>query len=334
MSQTLNINNYARNNVMQNTRLTSAIAAGVTALPVQNNLGFSANDYFIIGSFGEDTTELLSVGSVTGQLTITASAATTIAHAAYDYVTKLFGNQVRIYRAANSNNLQPLDSAFTVLTTVDITPDRNFTQYTDGIGNSNYWYKFTYYNSAANAETDLGDSKAVRGGSSGDYCSLDDIRGEAGFKYAPYITDGMIDLKRQAAQDEINGTLQGFYQVPFSVPINPFIADICTRLAAGLLLVEQYGQINVQNTADGQKKIDEARADLTRLATKQVELIDTAGNTMAEAGSTGGVSSWPDATTNAALATGSVDVSTMTEGQDAGHAFKRQDILGYGSRQY
>lgn len=301
MSQTLNITNYGPNNIIETTRLNAALAADSSSVGVTNTDGFVLNDYFAIGTLGADATELLVVSSVTAPNTITPTAHNLLGHPAYDYVTKLFGNQIKVYRAADVTGLQPADSDFTPVATINIQVDQPYTQYTDTGGGAGYWYKYTYYNQQTTAETNLADSKAVRGGSSGDYCSIYDIRIQAGFKNAPYVTDDLIDAKRQAAQDEINATLNGFYTVPFTTPINPFIADICKRLAAGLLMVEQYSAVSSTPTqVNGEKMMQDARADLQKLATKQIELTDTTGQSIAGAGSTGAIEGWPDDTTASA----------------------------------
>lgn len=333
MSQTLNINNFGPTNLVQQTRLSAVTPASSATLGVLNNAGISANDFIAVGTLGSDTTELLTVQSITGENTITPTAHSTLDHAAYDYVNKLFGNKIKVYRAPNVNGLQPDDTDFASIATIDIQIDRAYTQYTDATGDNTFWYKFTYFNSTLSSETNLADSKSVRGGSTGDYCSIYDIREEAGFKNAPYVTDPMIDAKRQAAQDEINGTLHGFYTVPFTAPINPFISDICRRLAAGLLLIEQYSAISATSTANGTAKVTAARADLQALAMKEKVLVDTTGASMAQPGSTGGVSSWPDATTDATSG-GTVVPTVLGEGQDGGHVFRRRDMLGYTTRKY
>jgi len=334
MSQTLNINNFNSSNTVQTTRLSVVTPADTSPIDVLNTSGFGVDDYIALGTPGSEGTELCQISAVSSDTALALSANTALDHPAYDYVTRLFGNQIKVYRAADTNGLQPPDSDFSAIATIDLQVDQAYTQYTDTDGSDAYWYKFTYYNSQNATETNLADSKAARGGSYGDYCSIQDIRIEAGFQTAPYVTDAMIDAKRQAAQDEINGTLHGFYTVPFTAPINPFISDICKRLAAGLLLLEQYGQMNAQTTANGDQKVKGARADLNALATKQKVLVDTTGTSMAQAGSTGGVSSWPDGTTDGTNPDGSIDVSALGEGQDAGHAFRRRDVLGYTERQY
>jgi hypothetical protein len=231
----------------------------------------------------------------------------------------LLGTQVKIYRAPNDPtvNLQPADTAFAPLTTISIAYNSSLSKYSDATGSNAYWYKFTYYDPDTSTETDLADSKSVRGGGSGNYTTLDAIRQEAGFIGAPFISDVTIAEKRAAAEDEINGTLHEIYPVPFAAPVNAFIASIATRLAAGLLLLEEYPEATAASGVSGQAKVDDARLDLDRLILKEVVLTDATGTSTALPGSTGGVSGWPDDSTT-----------------DAPRLFHMSDIQGYYGRQF
>lgn len=318
MAQTIDIPNFSTNNLIQQTRIAANVAAGVATVSVQNNAGFSAADFVIVGTPGDDSTEMLTILSKAGANSITFTANLALKHSLYDFLNSLFGDKIVVYRAANATGIQPADTEFAVIDTISIQADQAYTRYTDATGSSGYWYKFTYKNSSSLSESNLADSKAVRGGGTGDYCSIAAIREEAGFKFANFITDEMIDVKRQAAQDEINGTLHGFYVVPFQVPINQFITDICRRLAAGLLLLEQYGEINTTETSSGKSKRDGARADLAALAEKQKVLTDQTGQSLALPGATGGISGWPNASTD----------STARSSGGAPRLFRMGDIQG------
>lgn len=300
--QTLNLPNYKASNILQATRLTAITPKASAVLAVQNNAGFIGGDFIILGTPGAETTELLTVSTITDGATITPTASTVFDHPAYESISKLFGSQIKVYRAPNVTGLPPDISTFVFIdgATVNLDIDRAYTQYTDSAGGSGYWYRFTYFNPTTSAETNLSDSNAVRGGSVGDYCSIEDIRGEAGFANAPYITGTKIDGKRQAAQAEINGTLAGYYTVPFTPPINPFISDICKRLAAGLLLLQEYPHSAHPTNAKGQAKVDGARADLQKLVHPEESgsvLIDDNGNSIALPNANTSASGWPNKTT-------------------------------------
>lgn len=296
MSQNLTIDNYDDINIKDTARLDADSIAGAASLTVRDSAGTLANDYILVGTPGSFTSEIAKVSAIPSSTQYTLTPAAIYAHTRFDTIKVLFGNQIKIYRAANTNGLQPADSSFATIATIPISANDLQTNYTDAVGSNAYWYKFTYYNSTSTNETSLADSRAARGGGSGAYCSLEDIRVEAGFKNATYITDSMIESKRQEAQSIIDTSLGGLYTVPFAVPINPFIAGITKRLAAGYLLLQQYGSFGTLNTQNGQSKVDKAMADLKWLQSSQGTLKDANGASQVNSGS-GGMKGIPNATT-------------------------------------
>jgi hypothetical protein len=172
----------------------------------------------LVGNPGAEGSEVLAVSAVNSDQVGVTVGATKLKHLQNEPVAKLYGNQAKIYRAPNTTGLEPADGSFTLLATVTLEPDQPSTTYVDATGGDGYWYKYTYFNSQNSNETDKTQSIAARGegDSSGNYCTVDEVRGQAGFKNARYITDDLIDEKRKAAQDEINAALGGYYAVPFS----------------------------------------------------------------------------------------------------------------------
>jgi hypothetical protein len=318
--QTLTLNNFGPANLKEQTRLSHKVAAGANALPSTNVQGFSTGDLALVGLRGDDASEIVTIdaGVTTGSIPITSPLKRE--HVAFEYVTKIFGDKIRIYRASNVDGTQPGDGAFTLLTTADIDFDQMATEYTDNAGGAGYWYKFTYFNSATSAETAIADSNSARGGGSENYVALIEIRKEAGFEFATYISDEDIDTARQTAQAEVNGALSGVYTVPFKAPVNAWVVDITKRLAAGLLLKRQYGTMSSQSNINGASKIKEARADLMNLANKQSVLTSVDGTSIALPGSVGGVGGWPDDST--------------AEGSHEPRQFSMRDIHGYNGRKW
>ena len=324
MPATFTIPNFSQTNIKGSTKLSAITLAGATSLPVQNSAGFANGNFIVTGALGAEGAELNTVNAVVTSTTALPIAAASFKHSQYEAVSLLFGNQIKIYRAPNVDGSVPADTNFTLLTVTPLTiaPDSNQTSYTDPAGSNGYWYKFTYYNSASTAETALSDAVASRGNVA-HYAGLDDIRNEAGFAKSPYVTDNLISLKRDAAEAEVNGALTGIYSLPLTAPINPFIADITTRLAAGLLMSEQYGMYSgASNDTNGVNKLAAARADLLRIQNKSLELTDTAGNDTAITGT--GFAAWPNSSTASAQPT------------DGGgyRNFRISDVQGYESRQY
>lgn len=284
MSTTLKIDNFASINVKERTSLAVDINAAATSLTLVNNNNIVASDYILVGRPGSETGEIRVAASVSGA-TILVTNAITLHHDAYEDVTALIGNQINIYRAPNTNNLQPADGTFTKLATVNIDPDQLSTTYTDANGGDGYWYKFTYFNQTNLAETSLSDSGAARGGGVGNYATLDDIRSAAGFEKNYNISDSYIDGFRRSAQDQVNGSLAGVYVLPFTTPINGFINRITIQLAAGQIKLDQFGK----NNEEGQAMIDWAEAQLKSIRGGDLTLTDSTGAVLPQPGGGGTV---------------------------------------------
>lgn len=299
----LTINNFSSANILEKAALNADVAVAATALVLDNNDSIGADDFIIIGALGSPNSEIRQVVSVSGAAGVNVSALSR-GHLRFEPVTKLFGNKLTVQRAPNVNGRQPADSAFAAFTgsLISIDTDQLSTLFSDPDGSSDYWYKFVYTNSVTGFSTNLSDSSAARGEGFGNYCSLDDIRQEAGFTRNRNITDDMIDAKRQAAQATINSALLAIYTVPFTDPINPLISDMTARLAAGWLLLEQYGHFDTMNTNNGQKKVDSVTnekktGDLDKLQLGALTLLDTTGVSTKLDGTQMEFNGWPNADT-------------------------------------
>lgn len=302
MSQTLNLNNFSDANIVETTELNADAAIGATSLTLKDNQGFAAADYLVVGRLGSETAELRIVDAPNSNLIdLTITAALKLAHNRFDPVTKLFGNKMRIYRAANVNGSIPADADFSLLAagTIDIDPDQAFTRFTDADGDEDYWYKRTFYNSTSTSETPLSEATAYRGAQYPSYATAEEIRSKAGLQNNRYITDEKIHEKRKAAQSVINATLTGMYSVPFSTPVNPLINEITQLLAAGYLLTAEA--TNATTRAEGQALIDQATNAqgtgwLDKLNKKELKLTGLTGDaeTVVDAG---GYNAWPNADT-------------------------------------
>lgn len=297
MSQSLQIPNFTPLSIRERSTLDADAAIGETALVLSYADNFAADDYLVVGRLGSESAELLQVQAVSNDVNIDLVNAIVKDHSRFDEVNLLYGNQIRIYRAANVDGNVPDDDSFDPLgSAIDIDIDQAQTAYTDPDGGENYWYKFTYYNSTADIETDLASSAAVRGGGHGNYASVDAIRQAAGFAGNRYITDTLIATKRAAAQSVIDSELTGMYVVPFEKPINPLIVEITTELAAGYLLLDEYGGTSARMREQGQAKVDQALAKLTRINNKELVLTGVTGVTQTVPDA-GGYNAWPNAST-------------------------------------
>jgi hypothetical protein len=299
MAQTLTLHNFSSNNILAKTKLTQDYAAGVTTLGVNNSADFGAGVLTLIGTPGNGNCEIIAGTTLLNASNIPLGAPTTLLHNHLEDVTAIFGNQLRIYRAADVGNTgtQPPDSSFTVLALITIDPSQTLTNYTDPAGSGSYWYKYTFYNPLSVSETALADSRAVRGDTGNNYTTLDAIKGEAGFARNVNITNDIIQIYRQDAQTRIQSNLSGIYVFPLPQPTNPIIERIARLMAAGELMKRQYRLSSPELVKVGEDKILDAEADLIALQTKTMALNDAQFNDTTVAGANG-FSSWPDNTTD------------------------------------
>ncbi|HVB24123.1 MAG TPA: hypothetical protein VNG51_19450 [Ktedonobacteraceae bacterium] len=327
MANSISLTNYNRPNLVgQPTALTQDLAAGVNSLPVGNSASFSGGGYVIIGSLGSSVSEMQTATSPVSSTAIPLSATTSLPHNFNDLVTLLFGNQIRVYRAndVSGNGTQPPDADFSLITTINITPNSASTQYTDATGVAGQWYKFTYYNSTTTSETDLSSSNAAQTGVV-HIASTDQVRNAAGFRTNAKVTDDIINEFRDAAEKEVLGSLAAVYTLPLPQPTNPIVVEIVKNIAAGELMHEEYLEVSPSMAAEGEAKASTARngggshTSLAELVDREVILMDANYNeeTIDEAHGFGG---WPDETTQDTSGTLS-NRELGSTGQDHGFQF-------------
>lgn len=274
MPATIRIANFASLNILEKSVVAADVPAGATQITILNNQNIAANANIFIGNTGSEIGQIVKVTSASGA-NILLTDPVSLAHYRGDKVLSLFGTQIRIYAAPNTNNLPPADSEYVLVDTVPIDPDQLETSYTHPAGSSALWYKFTYLNPTLGIETALADATASRSG--GGYVSLFDIRQEAGFTNANYISDVLIDQKRKTAQGQIDGALSGQYKTPFDTPVTDMIREITLQLAAGMLQLAQFGRYTTQDTNNGQLRIDWAEKQIEKIKSGQLVLVGVDG---------------------------------------------------------
>lgn len=308
----IRINNFPVEQIKSKTLIdvTGGIAAGATSVPVQNSANFAIADHTLIGPLGTAQCEeaVLAVAPPdSGHLTVPALQ---FAHGEFEEVVAIKYNEIKIYTAAAiSTGEIPPSTSFTLLTTLPITVNQQYTDYVDPAGSSAIWYAWTYFNSTTSAETNFNENERVVLGADADqYCTIDDIRKQAGLENNPWITDYDIALERSKAQEEIDSTLFSMYDVPFATPVPYIIQDITIRLAAGRLLIKDYGTDSTGSSKDGDLLLKDARVDLQDINEREMVVLDADRQSLLAEESAGGVSSWPNNSTqlytNAGPATG------------------------------
>jgi hypothetical protein len=297
VSATLKVNNFDSLNLDEVTKVLADIAAGVVIIPLESTQGYAAGKIIVLGQLGTEGSEKRVVQSITDATHLVVTVATDFAHKRFEPVTKVLGDQIKLYTAPNADGSVPADSSFSPLSggVFNIDFDQLTTSYTDSNGSSSVWYKFTYYSATGPVETDIAASNASRGGGYGRYTTNDAIRAEAGFNGNPNILDSLINSRRIDAEDEVNSELVGIYTIPFS-PVPPTIARITREIAAGLLLSTEYGAMATGTSKDGTAKLKEARELLSEYKSREKTLIDATGTSLV-LGTAAVVSSWPNDTT-------------------------------------
>lgn len=316
MATTLQADSFAPANIKERAGLDVDAAAGVSSLTLKSNQGLAVGDFLYVGALAQEGCEKGVVQSLTGATGVTLTAPLALPHKRFEPVTAVLGDQVHFYRAANVDGTVPADNAFAaILSPADIDPDQPSTYRTDSTGGSGYWYKVTYYSSSAAADvTDLASAAAVRGADYAHYAALSEIRQRAGFAGNLNLPDSVIDLHRRDAESEINAALVSKYSVPFTKPVPELIHHITVDLAAGLLLLAQFGTLIDGSSKDGMSKAKDARAQLLSLQTGATTLVDVTGTALAESN--------PSASSNL------YDETTATgiEGGDGERIFRMSDF--------
>lgn len=288
MAEVLQLVNFGDANKRELSQLAADITAAAVTFTVVNADGLAVDDFGTIGLPGAEDTEVRRTTGLTSK-TLTVSALSND-HKKFEPYQKLFGDKIKVYRAANVDGTQPADASFSNIATVTIEADQLFTLYTDSTGGSDYWYKQTYYNSVALTETTLASSPATRGGEVNKYCTIEEIRSHAQMVDAQFLTDANISLYRNMAQSQIDGVL---VSAKYTLPLTfvPSVVALINRLiAAGHILLPQYRENGLELIAQGEKlltEILEGRLVLTDISSAQLSATST-------------ITGWPDNTTDTA----------------------------------
>lgn len=285
MSTRLEADNLSSVNVKQQSMLNADVAGGATSITLWNASGILTNDWLFIGRQAAERCEMRQVSNVAGNV-VTLSAALGFDHAKGDPIVAAYGNRVRFKYAPNTNGDLPAADQFALISggEVEIVADSAVTSFVDVSGTSGNWYLYVFYNSVTNAETDI--SAALRGAARGDdyghYVELDSIRDEAGFKDANYVEDQLVDEKRADAEAMVNSKCSKITTVPFLEPYPRQIVMITRRMAAGWLLLKEYGPNTEGNPKSeaGQKLVDWAELQLEGIENGKIPLLDADGNDM------------------------------------------------------
>ena len=274
----------------EKTYVATPVSASATPVYVDNNQGYTANDFFVIGTEGDETTEMRQVSSTpSGQLV--ASAVFSFAHKIDEPIVKYAYNQRKFYGCATSGG------TFVLIETKDIEVDNPRGTYFAYTGSTYNYFKATYYNSTTTTESDIDDSTEVQAGDVDHYCSIYEIKEEAGFLNNPYISDGRINLLRLQAENEVKASIASRYLLPLSY-VPEIIKTVTQLLSAGRLLYQEYGSETDGLAKDGVSKIKEARSILKAIREGEMILLNASDAELAHSETIGAtLAGYPDDTT-------------------------------------
>ncbi|MFA6325311.1 MAG: hypothetical protein WCX46_03760 [Candidatus Paceibacterota bacterium] len=247
--------------------------AAQTILSVLDTVGFSTNDYIILGVIGNENSEVCKISTTTTN-TITVAVATVRKHYKDEPIQELRFNQRKFYRSTTESGTFTHLSGEGSPVNVKV-DDPQGTILEDSTGTSTSWYKATYYNSTSASETSLDDATAVQAGDASHYTSVYKILKEAGLENNSYITTDIVSRYRDEAEDQTESTLAGLYSLP--LPANSkMLQHIVTLLSAGFLLSQEYGvEADVEIGKTGERKIQRAEGLLDKILEKKIVLLDS-----------------------------------------------------------
>ena len=300
-SETLRLDSFAEANLVEVTTVGTDVAAAASTVTLENVDNLAADDFLVIALPGSEQAEIRRISSITGQV-VTLISALSFAHKKYERVTKIRGDQIRVYRATNVDGTAPADSSFALLAATTIQADQTYIEYTAATGGSGYWWKITYYNSVSLTETELSASPAKRGGGFGFYCTIERTRLEAGIRDNQQVTDQAISEVIAESVSIINGyILAAHYTLPLETPVPSVVEGVTARLAASKLLIRDHGTGAEGSSKDGYALEENAYETLEKIGAGQLPLIDDA--TGEEIAGDSAVDGWPDETTETAADT-------------------------------
>jgi len=106
------------------------------------------------------------------------------------------------------------------------------------------------------------------------YDSTENIRDEAGFTGNTNVTDAKITAYQNAATSHIDGIISRTYTLPLTE--TPDILKLIERkLAAGHLLLDEYGEQAEGTSKDGQAKVNWAEEMLRAIEGGLIRLLDS-----------------------------------------------------------
>ena len=187
----------------EKTLLTAAATAADTTLTVDSTVGFSANDYIVVGTEGNDTTELIQITSVDDDTTMTIPALD-FNHELSSKIQKSNYNQALLYSYSDTSG-----TAETLIDTqtIDFQNYLNITLMTDTGSSSGLYYRVIFKNSTTSATSDY---SAYLDGDTTKYCTIESVYQKCGLDetVVPFST-ALIAIQ------QAESTVEAMYKTTF-----------------------------------------------------------------------------------------------------------------------
>lgn len=281
-------------NRRERAQLAAAASAGSSInLAVDNSANYAIGDFIVVGLEGSDAAEICQITAVPDATHLTV-ATLALAHLVDEPVVKYRYNQRKFYGSltGGAGTFTELVSSGSPVTIMVNNPQGTLIEYTGGDGFT--YFLATYYNSTTLDETAQTESTTVLADDTTRYCSLYQIRKQAGLTNNPYIDDGQMEIWRKRAENEVQTYIYERYVLPLqnlttgANEVPSIIENATVLLAAGYADYKEFGK-----DGQGVKWLGEARGILRAIQKGTQRLIGTDYQEMVLKTLTHGVQSAP-----------------------------------------
>ena len=174
----------------EKTYLTSACVASGATISVADYEGYSDNDYLVLGPYGQEGSEVVLIddASIDETISLDATKRPKYAHSSNTQVSLIFWNQVEISSSSSEAG------TFSVLATLDLEVDDEYTFYNDTAGSSSTWYKVRFKNSTSSTYSDYSDVVQATGYKANSRGRLKDlVKSVFNDKYGKWVDDSDLN---------------------------------------------------------------------------------------------------------------------------------------------
>lgn len=167
----------------------TSTTAGVTAgssvsVNVVNTNGFSADDFAVVGSLGDEASEIQVAHTITDADTFVFSSLS-LSHPSGTPIQRVLYDQISLERSSDN-------SSWSVIATISIKGDQRRIDYNDTAGTTSSYYRFRYYNSTTATYSAYSNSFSVASLPSAIDTIVDEVIKELGTEYDEVVNKDVI----------------------------------------------------------------------------------------------------------------------------------------------